>query len=137
MLTGWASARFGILGLEAQAVTNPVLNDIGVAIATVALLVFAFVKPTVGKSEGPARGKKGGLLEDEHDAAYAGLYSAVDDLDRIASVNDAAGAEGGVVDAEADWTDKLSPANKTIFGFSASVVAGLLYGCNFNPPGEW
>jgi hypothetical protein len=35
---------------------------------------------------------------------------------------------------EQSWTDKLTGQQKMIFGFAASVAAGLLYGVNFNPP---
>ena len=122
MLVGWASARFGLLGLNAQPLSNPTLNTVGVLIAVLALGVFAFIKPSVGKQ---ATKRAGGLLDNEHDAAYAGLYSAVDDLDKLASVNDGVGAEDeGVEAAEPDWTDKLSPSQKTIFGFSASAPPG-------------
>ena len=32
------------------------------------------------------------------------------------------------------WTDALTPAQKSLFGFGGSVLSGLLYGVNFNPP---
>lgn len=145
MLTGWASARFGILGVETNAVAKPLLNDIGVAIACVALGVFAFVKPTVGNKKGKARvAAGGGLLEDEHDSAYAGLYSHSElgyglkgggginsDLLVDEAEEGAGEGEGG---EEASWTDKLSPGMKLVFGFGMAIVSGLLYGVNFNPP---
>lgn len=42
--------------------------------------------------------------------------------------------EGESGEEEKSWTDALTPGQKTLFGFGASVLSGLLYGVNFNPP---
>lgn len=132
MVVGWASARFGILGVPQESFSSPGLNTAGVIVAVASMVVFAFIKPTVEKVG--ARGKAGGdgakegLLDDQEvDSAYAGLYS-----------NGINSEEGGrpaeAEDDEKDWTDALSAQQKKVFGFVASVVAGLFYGVNFNPP---
>ena len=138
MIMGWASARFGILGVYKQAISSSSLNTVGVLVAVASMVVFAFIRPTVEKAGGKG-GKRGGgdaegslLGDDEVDSAYAGLYStginAGDDVGALAR------SGGGEEEDEKDWTDALSPGAKKLFGFGASVLAGLLYGVNFNPP---
>ncbi len=133
MVVGWASARFGILGVPRETFSSPGMNTGGVLVAIASMVVFAFIKPTVEKV-GSKRGGGGGddakdsLLPDgDVDQVYAGLYG-----NGINSDDAARPAEPE--DDEADWTDKLSPQQKKLFGFVASVVAGLFYGVNFNPP---
>lgn len=46
MCVGWVSSTFGILGVEKQQVSKPVLNYAGAATALLALLVYLVVKPT-------------------------------------------------------------------------------------------
>lgn len=123
MIIGWASARFGLLGSLANDIAQPTLNSVGVCIAVLSMGVFYFIKPSVEKV--------GGGAASEQDAAYSTLYED-DELGK--SLN----AEGGTNEAEGDeeksWTDALTPAQKSLFGFGGSVLSGLLYGVNFNPP---
>jgi hypothetical protein len=138
MIVGWASARFGILGQPKADVPHGDLNYAGVFVAVIAMVFFAFIKPSVDGGNGAK--SAGDILEDEHDAQYAGLYagSAGDSFNKsLTGGYDAVeGGEAGAPEGEeATWTDKLSPAQKTIFGFGASIFSGLLYGVNFNPPG--
>jgi hypothetical protein len=135
MVVGWASARFGILGVPQESFSSPTLNTVGVVVAIASMVVFAFIKPTVEKV-GAKRGGGGGGGDDAKDSllgdgdvdqVYAGLYGQ-----GINSDDAARPAEGE--DDEKDWTDALSAQQKKIFGFVASVVAGLFYGVNFNPP---
>lgn len=44
---GWASGTFGLFGIHAQSVPNPLLNYVGVVLAVIGGLSFAFVKPTL------------------------------------------------------------------------------------------
>ena len=46
MLSGWASARFGILGLEKEEVSMPELNTFGVVLALAALYVASKIDGT-------------------------------------------------------------------------------------------
>jgi hypothetical protein len=144
MLMGWASGRFGLFGLTPDAISDPTLNTVGVLFAIAALGVYVFVKSDAGSSATSSSTDKAasGDIEDEHDAAYAGLLYKETDLGLTSG-------KGGINDAGADgeegsggsgggksgmWTDKLTPKQKQIFGLSASVVSGLFYGVNFDPP---
>ena len=134
MVVGWASARFGILGVPQESFSSPGLNTGGVVVAIASMVVFAFIKPTVEKAGATRRGgggedAKDSLLGDgDVDQVYAGLYGQGINSD------DAAARPAEPEDDEKDWTDALSPQQKKVFGFVASVVAGLFYGVNFNPP---
>jgi glucose uptake protein GlcU len=146
MLIGWASGRFGLFGLTPNTIGKPLLNDLGVIIACLALSVYFFVKPEkMGASAGGAKGAgSGGDEDEEHDAAYAGIYKENElskplalnsDGGSAVAVGGAEGAAGADADAELPmWTDRLSESQKNVFGVVMSVVSGLLYGCNFNPP---
>lgn len=134
MLVGWGSAKFGILGQPESHIPNASLNYAGVFVAVLAMVLFAFIKPTIsdGKRDG------GDALEDEHDSQYAGLYagSNTDAYGKsLTGGNDEeeGGGGGGQVE-EATWIDNLSASQKIAFGFGASLISGLLYGVNFNPP---
>jgi hypothetical protein len=90
--------------------------------------------------------RDGDALEDEQDSQYAGLYAngsgGSSDLygkSLTGGLEDEEGGggaqDGGEEAEEATWTDKLSPSQKTLFGFAGSIISGTLYGVNFNPPG--
>lgn len=132
MVVGWASARFGVLGVFESDISNKALNMVGVAIAVLSMGIFVFIKPTV-KNSGSGSG-----VEDEQSAAYAQLHQDLDaeELNKslVGGLNADSGSASGGEQEEQSWTDKLSPQQKSIFGFGASVAAGLLYGVNFNPP---
>jgi hypothetical protein len=150
MFMGWATGRFGWFGLSAQSVSKPILNDIAVALAGCALLAFLFVKPTVEKvgqkdkaSAGP--GGAGDAYYDDGLHAYGGRdseyggYAGDKPLLGASSLNSelrpaARAATAADEDDEPSWTDKLTPAQKTLVGVAMSLGSGLLYGSNFDPP---
>uniref|UniRef100_A0A2R8MPM7 Transmembrane protein 144 n=1 Tax=Callithrix jacchus TaxID=9483 RepID=A0A2R8MPM7_CALJA len=46
-LTGWASSRFGWFGLDAEEVSNPLLNYIGAGLSVVSAFIFLFIKSEI------------------------------------------------------------------------------------------
>jgi len=150
MLIGWASGRFGLFGLTPNAVAKPGFNDAGVVLACLALSVYLFIQPEQMGGAKKAAGGGGGVggaeqglldVDEEHDAAYVkGLITegegagAAGGINADAKAGGAAAAAGGDGEAETSWTDRLSDSQKRIFGVTMSVVSGLLYGTNFNPP---
>ena len=67
MCVGWASSTFGILGVEKQQVSKPVLNYAGAATALLALLVylvrvFELIGPVGGTQRYPVIGPEGWFL---------------------------------------------------------------------------
>lgn len=60
MLTGWATAKFGLFGIKAQPVTSLPLNYGGVAMALCSLLTLALAQSSSGSDDGAVR-----LIEDD------------------------------------------------------------------------
>lgn len=156
LLAGWSSAHFGILGVPADpAPTRPALQYAGVAIAAVAILVFASINPSSSDSKGDSNAKgrdedgvvvalrRGGgkgdephtvaLLSGESSSAtrhdgHAPLSLQVESAPRSAT---AAGA-GGEED-DASWVDALPAGLRKIVGVVLALFAGIFFGVNFNP----
>lgn len=135
MLMGWASGRFGLFGLTPDSINSPTLNTLGVLFAVAALGVFFFVKPDLSGDKPAAKSVN---EDDDHESAYAGLLYKENELgltkpSSIGGLNDGQSVTAEETE-EPSWTDKLTPKQKQLFGVSASIASGLLYGCNFDPP---
>lgn len=151
MLTGWATARFGLFGLAPQEVARPELNYAGVGLGILALLLLAL---TSQPSEAAPK-----ALDDSDsgdDAPTALLLSSA-----AAAVNADAAAAAAVADSAEDieseaptqregapplaqwphWAESgydpsvaWPPARRRAFGLCAAVVAGSLSGSTFDAP---
>ena len=108
MLAGWASARFGILGLEKEEVSMPELNTFGVVLALVALYVASKIDGTPTANSSTRTNGTGRRDEEEENN---GFLNDDDDDDASATNNN----------------------EKHSFAIMLSVISGLLYGVNFNP----
>ena len=64
MVTGWASSRFGLLGVHQQPVSNPSLNTVGAVLAIVSMVIYSQVKP-IGPEEKRERERAKGLSVSE------------------------------------------------------------------------
>jgi len=117
LLMGWSSGNFGILGVNQEKVSSPVLNYLGVVICTSSLVVYLFVKTDTGKEE-----KKN--INDEE--------GSINDEDREGLISDGSTTEIQVEGSS--WVDKLTKSQKRIVGILLSIISGCLYGVNFNPP---
>jgi len=61
---GWASGRFGLFGIHAQIVANPLLNYVGVVLAILGGLSFVLVRPTLDtKAQEEKKGDEEEMLE--------------------------------------------------------------------------
>ena len=133
MLMGWASGRFGLFGLTPDSINNPTLNTLGVVFAIAALGVFFFVKPDLSNNNKSS--SKSTNEDDDHESAYAGLLYKEAELGLTKPSPGGLNDDGTLVTTESaeepSWTDKLTPQQKSMFGIGASVLSGLLYGCNF------
>jgi len=139
LVAGWASGKFGLFGLKPEQIPHPTLNYVGVALALVSLGVSFFLKPTlheVGEDD-----VRADLAEDDFGAGASyksGLLPHEGELglprgDGADSVNaySAQGRDEGEDDRL--WVTKLPKWQQQVFGVGASLVAGLLYGVNFDP----
>lgn len=123
MLMGWASGRFGLFGLTKQAVAHETLNSIGVAVAVVGLMLFIGVKPE--SDDAPPSAPAAKLLDDrdepllDYDVAYD---SQQRDRTRSASRQ------------TKTFVQRMPPFARRVFGVVMSLVSGVFYGTNFDPP---
>jgi glucose uptake protein GlcU len=153
LVAGWGSGRFGWFGLDKDTINNPALNDVGVILAVISLGVSFFVRTTVVK---PGELEDGRTLSDAEALLHRPLVDDGRGSDvESPSLNAYASEKGdptlptddlamhhvaaSVVHAsaepeEASWVDRLSPLQKRLFGVGASILSGLLYGVNFDPP---
>jgi len=117
LMIGWASGTFGLFGLTEQRseLKAPMLNYIGAGLAIVGVVVFSFVKP----QEQKAIEKK-----PRHDSVEAKYLLT----DPYRAVNEETPHQ------EDTFVDRLAPPKKRLLGIVLSVISGVLYGVNFNPP---
>jgi len=114
LLIGWASGRFGLFGLKAEPVANPVLNYVGVALAIAGVCSFILIKAEASpKIKAKANDEKY-LLADPY------------------RVNDSVGSTSPI--EEVSFIDRLPDATKRIVGLCLAVLSGCFYGVNFDPP---
>ena len=106
MLAGWASARFGILGLEKEEVSMPELNTFGVVLALAALYVASKIDGTPTANSSTRTNGTGRRDEEEENNGF------LNDNDDASATNN---------------------NEKHSFAITLSVISGLLYGVNFNP----
>lgn len=146
LLCGWASAHFGILGVSADpAPARPALQYAGVAIAALAILVFASINPsssgtdsnTNGASNAKGRDEDGvvvSLLSGESSAlrhdrdGHAPLSLQVESASRPSP----SAATNGEED-DASWVDALPAGVRKVVGVVLALFAGIFFGVNFNP----
>jgi hypothetical protein len=147
MLTGWATARFGLFGLRPEVPQSVPLNDAGVALGVLSILVLAAASSGDAGAQGYAA-----LGASAHDyAAFGSVYAAIGDgaPDILASDSPKsigavpARAAAAAADAPPGWPDwetngydvtaTLRPAAKRAFGVVAALVAGALSGSMFTP----
>nr|XP_054108826.1 transmembrane protein 144 isoform X4 [Callithrix jacchus] len=103
-LTGWASSRFGWFGLDAEEVSNPLLNYIGAGLSVVSAFIFLFIKSEIPNNT-----------------------CSVDTTPLITEhvINK--------TQHPCSWVDKLSTVHHRIVGCSLAVISGVLYGSTFVP----
>lgn len=127
MITGWATGHFGFFGVKQEGVDRPLMNYVGVAMAAMSIVLFAQagdVAP-VSAREVPLDGHqlrepKPGDLEHAARAERRQPLAAVAPLEAEARLaQPGPGPPGG-----GSW----------LAGFLVALVAGILFGSNFDPP---
>ncbi|XP_063494400.1 transmembrane protein 144 isoform X3 [Symphalangus syndactylus] len=103
-LTGWASSRFGWFGLDAEEVSNPLLNYIGAGLSVVSAFIFLFIKSEIPNNT---------CSMDTTPLITEHVINTTQD--------------------PCSWVDKLSTVHHRIVGCSLAVISGVLYGSTFVP----
>lgn len=107
LLTGWASSRFGMFGINPEEVERPILNYVGAGLSALSAIIFLFVKTEV-KS----------VTDSESESETAPVLSVNAEEDTV---------------TDESWVDQLSPSRRRIIGSVMAVGAGVLYGSSFVP----
>ncbi|XP_060064810.1 transmembrane protein 144-like [Ylistrum balloti] len=138
LLSGWATGRFGLFGIDKEVPDDPTMNYVGVAVAVSSAVVFSFVKSTV---KAPTDGDQADQ-EQEADALISStfgnpndsLYSTASGQEDLLFNRPAKSINGfGNESRDGTFLDRLSPNMKRFVGILLSVISGLLYGQIFTP----
>ena len=113
MVVGWATGTFGLFGLNKNPVTTPAMNYVGVILVLAGLLIFLQIKSSSAADAKQSNGK--GFEPLIHD----------DEL----GVN----TKSDVIEEEAPFGASLSPNTRRILGICMALLAGVLFGCSFDP----
>jgi len=112
MLMGWFSGTFGLFGLKPEVVHIPWLNYTGAALAALSGVVFAFIKPST---------------EDIiPDSKIVNEESYQNDSSRLLNRNEKSKSKFDIAN--------IKPLHRQILGTGMAILAGILYGTNFDPP---
>lgn len=133
MIMGWASGRFGLFGLHKQVIANPDLNTIGMVLAIIGLLVFLQVQTNDTSVDNMA--KDGDVTsplvltgddEDQgvHLVADSTLFADKKNRRNVQKVDEADGDSNGL---------PFSDSTKRVAGLVLAAVAGIFFGCSFDP----
>ena len=129
MLMGWASGTFGLFGLTPEFIANRSLNFIGVFLAFAGFLIFLLVK-----SESQASTSDGDARVLEHAEAQK-LNTGANKINYSKLNNDenSIGFEKTSTDSSNVFGSSLSPAHRRVLGLMFACIAGMLFGCSFDP----
>eukprot|EP01123_Difflugia_compressa_P006312 TRINITY_DN18499_c0_g1_i1.p1 TRINITY_DN18499_c0_g1~~TRINITY_DN18499_c0_g1_i1.p1 ORF type:complete len:307 (-),score=45.46 TRINITY_DN18499_c0_g1_i1:2-832(-) len=110
LLMGWASGRFGLFHLKPEPVNIYWLNNLGAVIAAISGAAFAFIEPNTSEKEL--------VIVDSN------------------NINEEDVSQLSLVEHNQDQNifDALPPLQKKIVGVGMAILAGILYGSNFDPP---
>ena len=139
MATGWASGVFGILGVEKQAVAQPVLNYVGAAVAASSIVLFTFVQNSPSSESSSESSNSDGNDSTEtvgEGEALIGKPMEFQEGDTAAqeAENAREAGAGNAPDGMARCIARMSPGARRAVGFVLALVSGVFYGTNFNPP---
>eukprot|EP01060_Flectonema_neradi_P004691 TRINITY_DN1306_c1_g1_i1.p1 TRINITY_DN1306_c1_g1~~TRINITY_DN1306_c1_g1_i1.p1 ORF type:complete len:473 (+),score=94.52 TRINITY_DN1306_c1_g1_i1:86-1504(+) len=132
MVAGWSSGKFGLFGLKKESVDNPVLNVVGVIIATVAIFAFASIEPTLQQPSESDTEEETEEYDDEHGNVNDGLLSTNNKKRTKSPISDTYDSAVDV-STTAHFDSFLGTWRKPI-GIILSLISGVLYGVNFDPP---
>ena len=123
-MMGWATGRFGLFSLKADAISDGDLNYVGVGLALFALALFIFIEP-VSKKEG---------AEDPLDDAESKFHTLDKQDSTFGGQRDQPLLPVGTPSAPVKtWVSDLSPSSRRLIGIGMSLVMGVFFGCSFTP----
>jgi len=107
LILGWCSGTFGLFGLTPETVPKPWLNYLGFILAIFSIGIYVFIKSEATSSK-----------------------DKTEDNENLINYSE----EKSIQKLDPNWIDSLSPFQKRIFGIFLSILSGIFYGVNFDPP---
>lgn len=107
LITGFLTGKFGLFGLEKQAVGNEVMNWIGFMCVVGAMAVFFFIKPSLQEDEATKP-----LLEKK-----TNNYQ--------------------IQETQTSVLGRIPPTYRAVVGCLLAIISGILYGVNMIPMSLW
>uniref|UniRef100_A0A1I8I332 Transmembrane protein 144 n=1 Tax=Macrostomum lignano TaxID=282301 RepID=A0A1I8I332_9PLAT len=129
MLTGWATGRFGVLGIPPQVPNSLAFNYAGVAISAVASVLF-FFEGSISVYDD--------VFANQEQGSSTGLYPSLSagrrrgDKAPIVSQTAPVPAAPQQLQKQPFWL-QMSPLRRRIFGVTLSVLIGPMFGVGFVP----
>eukprot|EP01083_Nonionella_stella_P075385 204924_1 len=121
LLMGWSLGNWGLFGLDKNPATHIERNYIGVLLCLAAAATFVFIRPTKSPPDYSRSSRDYSVLsaEPQDDGELTARLSILDEKARSVSAN--------------ILTRKLSHSGQLVFGYAASAIIGVMYGCSFVP----
>lgn len=110
LLTGFLTGKFGLFGLQKQAVPHDAVNWISIAFVVASMIVFFFVKPSVDKRT---------------------------DYEQLDEEKFSKGKSVQAEEAETSIIDRVPPKFRRMLGVILAIASGMLYGVNMVPMMLW
>jgi glucose uptake protein GlcU len=133
MIFGWASGTFGLFGLKKQEIADFGLNVAGVVIVLVGLAVFLQVKTNDTSVDNIQKGGYENLKEQGDDLNVTEIRLDTPLVDNEAGTPRSANETLAKEEDEDDFFVGWSENSKRITGVLCAAVAGIFFGCNFDP----
>ncbi|XP_060073786.1 transmembrane protein 144-like [Ylistrum balloti] len=131
MLSGWATGRFGLFGIQKEEPDSILLNYVGVLFCIISAVIFSFLKPDIRKVKEQ--------IQTTFPTNPSGHYNSIDPINSAATPRSLS-EESLLITPTIKHTeevkifiDKLPPTKKKIIGIAMSVVSGVLYGQTYTP----
>ncbi|KAK3576890.1 hypothetical protein CHS0354_012948 [Potamilus streckersoni] len=143
LLSGWATGRFGLFGVNPELPDNFMMNYFGVALAVSSAFIFSFVKNETSSnitesSIVVSSSDRSPLIPDNSlsDSTSTSIYTSDPSHETIVfsrrmgrtNINGDLTTRGS-----GSFFDNLSTSRKRVLGISLSLASGLLYGQQFTP----
>ena len=105
LITGWATARFGLFGLDPNIPSNSLMNYIGIGLALISAIFYIFVKSETRIAQ----------------------IAQIESVETTNSTQVLINSD----ENQLDFFDRLNPVKKRLIGISLAITTGIIYGqCN-------
>lgn len=131
MLSGWATGRFGLFGVQKEVPDSVLLNYGGVLFCIISAIIFSFLKPEIRKIKEQEQKTLPTLSNGQYNT-----FGPINNSASLMSPSEECLLLPTNVKRTEDVTifvDRLSPMKKKFSGIVMCVISGVLYGQTYTP----